>query len=431
MFDAFERAVAFRYLRARKGERFVSIIAVFSLVGITLGVATLIIVTSVMNGFRADLMNRIIGLNGHLTVQPERGRALEGSEAILARLAAIGGIAQAAPVVEGQVLLTAPGGAAAAQLRGVRPDALAARPTIERAIRLGSLDAFGDEDTVVVGARLAQRMRVQPGDSLTLVLPQARGGDFTAAPRQRTLRVAATFDLGMPEYDGRTIFVPLATAQGLFGLGNAVSQVEILVADPSRIAPVTTAVRAAFAGQPLRITDWQGANSSIYAAVVVERKVMFLILTLIVVVAAFNIISSLTMLVKDKGRDIAILRTMGARRGAILRIFILCGATIGCGGTLAGFALGLGVARGNRPVRRGAALPDATAIGGGTGRGRGDRRHGLRPVAARHPVAELARRAHRPRRGAAPWLRPASSAPSNALSPRGTCARARANARCR
>ena len=365
MFDAFERAVAFRYLRARKGERFVSIIAVFSLVGITLGVATLIIVTSVMNGFRADLMNRIIGLNGHLTVQPERGRALEGSEAILARLGAIGGIAQAAPVVKGQVLLTAPGGgAAAAQLRGVLPAALAARPTIQRAIRLGSLDAFGDEDTVVVGARLAQRMRVQPGDSLTLVLPQARGGDFTAAPRQRTLRVAATFDLGMPEYDGRTIFVPLATAQGLFGLGNAVSQVEILVADPSRIAPVTTAVRAAFAGQPLRITDWQGANSSIYAAVVVERKVMFLILTLIVVVAAFNIISSLTMLVKDKGRDIAILRTMGARRGAILRIFILCGATIGCGGTLAGFALGLGVATNFPALRRGLAWLEETGLFG-------------------------------------------------------------------
>ncbi len=365
MFDAFERAVAFRYLRARKGERFVSIIAVFSLVGITLGVATLIIVTSVMNGFRADLMNRIIGLNGHLTVQPERGRALEGSEAILARLGAIGGIAQAAPVVEGQVLLTAPGGgAAAAQLRGVLPEALAARPTIQRAIRLGSLDAFGDEDTVVVGARLAQRMRVQPGDSLTLVLPQARGGDFTAAPRQRTLRVVATFDLGMPEYDGRTIFVPLATAQGLFGLGNAVSQVEILVADPSRIAPVTTAVRGAFAGQPLRITDWQGANSSIYAAVVVERKVMFLILTLIVVVAAFNIISSLTMLVKDKGRDIAILRTMGARRGAILRIFILCGATIGCGGTLAGFALGLGVATNFPALRRGLAWLEETGLFG-------------------------------------------------------------------
>jgi lipoprotein-releasing system permease protein len=267
--------------------------------------------------------------------------------------------------VEGQVLLTTPGGGAgAAQLRGIPPEALAARPSIQRAIRLGGLEDFGAEDTVILGARLAQRLRLQPGDSLTLLLPQARGGDFTAAPRQRTLRVVATFDIGMPEYDGRTIFVPLATAQSLFGLDDAVSQVEILVADPSRVAAVTAAVRGALAGQPLRIADWQGANSSIYAAVVVERKVMFLILTLIVIVAAFNIISSLTMLVKDKGRDIAVLRTMGARRGAILRIFILCGATIGCGGTLMGFALGLGVATNFPALRRGLAWLEETGLFG-------------------------------------------------------------------
>jgi lipoprotein-releasing system permease protein len=343
MFDAFERAVAFRYLRARKGERLVSITAIFSLVGITLGVATLIIVTSVMNGFRADLMNRIIGLNGHLTVQPERGRALPQPEAIAARLAALPGVAQAVPAVEGQVLLSGPGGtAAAAQLRGLPPEALRARPVIQRGLRQGDLAGFGAEDTVVIGARLAQRMRLQPGDPLTLVLPQARGGDFTEAPRQRALTVVATFDVGMPEVDGRTIFVPLATAQSLFNLGADASQVELLVADPARVTALTAEARALFPG--LRISDWQRANSSIYAAVVVERNVMFLILTLIVVVAAFNIISSLTMLVKDKGRDIAILRSMGAPRGAVLRIFILCGATIGCGGTLLGFALGLGVA---------------------------------------------------------------------------------------
>ncbi|WP_137124197.1 lipoprotein-releasing ABC transporter permease subunit [Roseomonas sp. HF4] len=345
MFDAFERAVAFRYLRARKGERFVSVTAIFSLVGITLGVATLIIVTSVMNGFRTDLMNRIIGLNGHLSVQAERGRTIDDPGAILARIAAVAGIAQAAPAVEGQVLLTAPGGgAAAAQLRGLPAEALLARPVLRDALRVGDLEAFGAEDTAVLGARLAQRLRVPVGGTVTLVLPQARGGDFTAAPIQRTLRVVATFDVGMPEVDSRAMFVPLATAQALFRLGEAVNEVEILVADPARVGPARAAVQAALAGRPLRIADWQGTNSSIYAAVVVERQVMFLILTLIVVVAAFNIISSLTMLVKDKGRDIAILRTMGARRGAVLRIFILCGATIGCGGTLMGFALGLGIA---------------------------------------------------------------------------------------
>uniref|UniRef100_UPI001E5205F1 FtsX-like permease family protein n=1 Tax=Roseomonas rosulenta TaxID=2748667 RepID=UPI001E5205F1 len=231
---------------------------------------------------------------------------------------------------------------AAAQLRGLPPEALRARPVIRRGLRQGDLAAFGEEDSVVIGARLAQRMRLQPGDTLTLVLPQARGGDFTEAPRQRALRVVATFDVGMPEVDGRTIFVPIATARSLFGLNDDATQVEVLVADPSRVAALTTEVRALLPG--LRVSDWQRANSSIYAAVVVERNVMFLILTLIVVVAAFNIISSLTMLVKDKGRDIAILRTMGAPRGAVLRIFILCGATIGCGGTLLGFGLGLGIA---------------------------------------------------------------------------------------
>ena len=365
MFDAFERAVAFRYLRARKGERFVSVTALFSLLGIMLGIATLIIVTSVMNGFRADLMNRIIGLNGHLTVQPERGRALEGAAGIAARLGALPGVAQAVPAVEGQVLLsTQAGGAGAAQLRGLPPEALAARPVLQRGLRLGTLADFGAEDTAVIGARLAQRLRVGPGDAVTLLLPQARGGDFFAAPRQRSLRIVATFDVGMPEVDARTLFVPLATAQALFGLGEAAGQVEVLVDDPARVGAVTAAVRAALASQALRIADWQRVNSSIYAAVVVERNVMFLILALIVLVAAFNIISSLTMLVKDKTRDIAILRTMGAKRGAVLRIFLLCGGVIGCGGTLAGFALGLGIALNFDTLREGLLWLEETGLFG-------------------------------------------------------------------
>ncbi len=346
MFDAFERAVAFRYLRARRGERFGSLIALFSLLGIMLGVATLIIVTSVMNGFRQDLMGRIIGLNGHLAVEPERGRALPDPDGIVARLRAIPGLVQAAPVVEGQVLLsTANGGAGGAQLRGLSAEALAGREVIQRGLRFGDMAAFGaEEDGAVMGARLAQRLRLSVGDTFTLLLPQARGGDFTAAPRQRSLTLLATFDVGMPEVDGRSLFVPLVTAQALFGLEAGATQVEILLDDPTRIAPARAALRAALDGQAVRIVDWQSANSAIYAAVLVERQVMFLILTLIVLVAAFNILSSLTMLVKDKGRDIAILRTMGAGRGAVLRIFLLCGAVIGCGGTLAGLALGLGIA---------------------------------------------------------------------------------------
>ncbi|RAI60195.1 lipoprotein-releasing ABC transporter permease subunit [Roseicella frigidaeris] len=345
MFGPFERMLAWRYLRARKGERFVSITAAFSLLGIALGVAALIIVMAVMNGFRQDLIARIIGLNGHLTVHPASGRSLAAYETLAARLAALPGVAQAVPTIEGQVLLTGQqGGAAGGAVRGIAPEALRARGVIARGLRLGSLEGFGGDDTAVLGLRLAARMGLRLGDQVTLVLPQARGADFSVAPKQRAFRIVGLFDIGMPEYDGREVFIPLAAAQAFFGLEQAASQVELFVADPDQVAPVTEAVRRLLARQPYRVTDWQGANSSIYAAVVVERNVMFLILTLVILVAAFNIISSLTMLVKDKGRDIAILRTMGARQGAILRIFLLCGATVGCGGTLIGFLLGLGIA---------------------------------------------------------------------------------------
>jgi lipoprotein-releasing system permease protein len=346
MFGPFERAVAFRYLRARKGERFVSVTAVFSLVGIALGVAALIVVMSVMNGFRQELVGRIIGMNGHLTVQPASGRALPEAAALRARLAGIPGLRQAVPVVEGQVLLTGQSGAAAGGVvRGIAPEDLRRRWLVAQGLRQQDLAAFAEaEDTAVLGFRLAQRLNLREGDRVTLVMPRARAGSFAEAPRQQSFRVVGFFHTGMQEVDGRQLFVPLAAAQGFFGLGESVSAIEIFVGDPAEVAPVTNAVRAALAGQPLRITDWQSVNSKVYAAVVVERNVMFLILALVVVVASFNIVSSLTMLVKDKGRDIAILRTIGAGRGAILRIFLLAGATLGCGGTLIGFALGLGIA---------------------------------------------------------------------------------------
>jgi lipoprotein-releasing system permease protein len=347
MFTPFERAVAFRYLRARKGERFVSVTALFSLVGISLGVAALIIVMAVMNGFRQDLIGRIIGLNGHLTVQPASGRALPDPAALAARLRAIPGVEQVSPTVEGQVLLTGQsGGAAGGLVRGILPEDLQARPVVAEGLRGGSLAAFGtEEDTAVLGLRLALRMNLRLGDRITLVLPQARAGDVFQAPRQRAFRVVGVFDSGLAEADGRQVYIPLAAAQAFFGLGEAaVSELELFVEDPAQVTPVTQAVRAALGGLPVRVADWQRTNSSVYAAVVVERNVMFLILTLIILVAAFNIVSSLTMLVKDKGADIAILRTMGAGRGAVLRIFLLAGGVVGCGGTLIGFVLGLGVA---------------------------------------------------------------------------------------
>lgn len=341
MFNPFERAVAFRYLRARKGERFVSVIAIFSLVGIALGVATLIIVMSVMNGFRQDLLGRILGLNGHLGVYGVE-RNITDYDAVTARIRAVPGVTSATPIVEGQVLLTSEqGGASGGLARGVRPADLRARGLVAQNIQVGSLDRFEGDDAIVIGTRLAQRLRITVGDRITLVSPQGRTTVFGTVPRVRAYTVVALFQVGMHEYDSSFVFLPMGAAQTFFQTGDAATQIEVFVADPTGVRAVSRAIRAALGDMPVRILDWQDANSSFFAAVQVERNVMFLILTLIILVAAFNIVSSLIMLVKDKGRDIAILRTMGATRGAILRIFLLCGASVGVVGTLAGFLIGI------------------------------------------------------------------------------------------
>jgi lipoprotein-releasing system permease protein len=341
MFDAFERAVAFRYLRARKGERFVSVIATFSLVGIALGVATLIIVMSVMNGFRQELLGRILGLNGHLGVYAQE-RVIRDYDAVAGRIRGVAGVVSANPIVEGQALLTSEsGGASGGLARGVKLDDLRARGLVARNIVAGSLDSFEGEDAIVIGARLAQRLGITVGDKITLVSPQGRTTVFGTVPRVRAYTVVALFQVGMHEYDNGFVFLPMAAAQLFFQTGDGATQVEVFVQDPTAVRAVSRAIRSALSGTPVRIVDWQDSNSSFFAAVQVERNVMFLILTLIILVAAFNIVSSLIMLVKDKGRDIAILRTMGATRGAILRIFLLCGASVGVLGTLLGFAIGI------------------------------------------------------------------------------------------
>ncbi len=342
MFGAFERMVAFRYLRARKGERFVSVIAIFSLVGIALGVATLIIVMSVMNGFRQELLGRILGLNGHLGIYSADGRGLPDFDNILARVRGLPGVVSATPIVEGQVLLTSEsGGATGGFARGIRPDDLRARPILADNIRAGTLANFGGDDTVIIGTRLAQKLRVGVGGKVTMVSPQGRTTVIGMVPRLKDYRVVALFDTGMNEYDSAFVFMPLDAAQTYFQLRDLASQVEIFVQKPDEVRQVTREILRALEGQRVNVQDWQASNSSFFAAVQVERNVMFLILTLIIVVAAFNIISSLIMLVKDKSKDIAILRTMGASSGAIMRIFLLAGASIGVLGTLIGFAIGL------------------------------------------------------------------------------------------
>jgi lipoprotein-releasing system permease protein len=338
-FDAFERTVASRYLRARRQEGFISVIAWFSLGGIALGVATLIIVMAVMNGFRAELLGRILGLNGHLTVYGQ-GVPLQDWEAAAARIRALPGVRDAAPLVEGQVMATANNVAGGALVRAIAPADMARRTLIVSNIKRGSLADFDGDDAAMIGARMAQRMGVNIGDRITLISPQGNVTAFGTMPRLRAFRVAAIYEVGMYEYDNSFVFVPLAAGQLFFRQEGHATGIEVFVEDPQRIWLARAAIVQA-AGQPVRTYDWQQANSSFFSAVQVERNVMFLILTLIILVAAFNIISSLIMLVKDKTRDIAILRTMGASSGSVLRIFLMAGTAIGLLGTLAGLGLGL------------------------------------------------------------------------------------------
>jgi lipoprotein-releasing system permease protein len=339
IFGAFERMVAMRYLRARRQEGFISVIAGFSLLGIALGVATLIIVMSVMNGFRHELLSRILGLNGHMAVYAELGPVLD-YEAVAQRIASIRGVVQTVPTVEGQVMATAHGGATGALVRGVRPEDLAKRKVVSDHIVAGTLDRFKGEDAILVGSRLAQRFGLGIGSQLTLISPQGNPTAFGTVPRIRSYTIIGIFEVGMYEYDSTFIFMPLEAAQKFFRLPAAVTNVEVMVVNPDRVDLLSRSVLEA-AGPGHRLVDWQRANSTFFNAIQVERNVMFLILTLIILVAAFNIISGQIMLVKDKGRDIAILRTMGATRGMVLRIFLLSGASIGIVGTVIGFALGV------------------------------------------------------------------------------------------
>jgi lipoprotein-releasing system permease protein len=339
VFTAFEWMMAMRYLRARRQEGFISVIAWFSLLGIALGVATLIIVMAVMNGFRQELLSRILGLNGHLSIYgPPAG--ITQFDPLVKTLADVPGVVMVDPMIEGQVMVTANGVARGAVVRGLRPEDIRRRKILTDNITSGSLDDFKGEDAVLIGSRMAERLGLGIGDRITLISPKGNVSAFGTVPRVRSYSVVATFNIGMYEYDSSFVFMPLKAAQIYFRLPDAVTTLEVFVKNPDAAPSMVKDIRAAV-GNVGRIHDWQRANASFFNAIQVERNVMFLILTLIIVVAAFNIVSSLIMLVKDKGRDIAILRTMGATRGMIMRIFFLSGVSIGVIGTFAGVILGL------------------------------------------------------------------------------------------
>ncbi len=340
IFGPFERMLAFRYLRARRQEGFVSVIAVISVLGILLGVAALIIVMAVMNGFRQELLSRILGVNGHLTIYGV-SKPIEDYEALTDQLAGLPGVRVVTPQVQGQVMIVARGAASGGLVRGMRPADLKARELIAGNITAGDLGAFTEDgEAVLIGSRMAQKLGLKVGDNLTLVSPQGTTTVMGTVPRMKSYSIAALFEVGMYEYDSSFVYMPLAAAQLFFRLPAQVNGIEIFADDPDQVRDLRWRVIQEL-GPGYRTLDWQQSNSSFFNAIQVERNVMFLILTLIMLVAALNIVSSLIMLVKDKGRDIAVLRTMGATRGMVMRIFLLSGASVGLIGTIAGFGLGV------------------------------------------------------------------------------------------
>jgi len=330
--------VAMRYLRSRRQEGFISVIAWFSLLGIGLGVATLIIVMSVMNGFRFELLSRILGVNGHLSIYAEANQPLANFDDLAKRVQAVPGVVAVTPTIEGQVMASANNQATGVLVRGLRAEDVTKRPILANNIVTGNLADFEGTNAIMIGDKLARSLNVRIGDQVTLISPKGNVTAFGTVPRMKAYTVVALFSVGMYEYDSRFVYMPLEAAQIYFQVENAVNYIDVMVDHPDNATARAAAIRTATGAR--NIFDWQQSNSSFFTAIQVERNVMFLILTLIIVVAAFNIISSLIMLVKDKGRDIAILRTMGATRGMIMRIFLLSGASVGVIGTLFGFVLG-------------------------------------------------------------------------------------------
>ncbi|HXD46932.1 MAG TPA: lipoprotein-releasing ABC transporter permease subunit [Pseudolabrys sp.] len=338
-FSPFEWMLSLRYLRARRKEGFISVIAGFSFLGIMLGVATLIIVMAVMNGFRHELLDKILGLNGHLLIQPLEKPLTDWAD-VSARLDKVSGIKLAAPIVEGQALASSPFNAGGVLIRGIRLQDLEKLPSVAKNIKQGTLNGFDDGGGVAIGRRLADQLSLHAGDNITLVAPRGAVTPMGTTPRIKIYKVAAVFEIGMSEYDSAMVFMPLKEAQAYFNRAGDVTAIEVYTDNPDNVAAYRKAVQDA-AQRPIFMIDWRQRNATFFNALQVERNVMFLILTLIVLVAALNIVSGLIMLVKDKGQDIAILRTMGATQGSIMRVFLITGASIGVVGTLVGFLLGV------------------------------------------------------------------------------------------
>jgi len=353
-FSSYEWMIAFRYMWPRRKQGFTSLISIISFLGILIGVWALIVVMSVMNGFRSELLNRILGINGHLVMQPIDSSFTDYPD-LVARLEAVEGVQFVLSLVEGQALvqgdaIQSAGHSSGALIRGVQGRDLVKMRSIAENIKSGSLDDFDrpsneeeEEETtpsVAVGSELAARLGLMIGSDIRIISPDGDVTPFGVNPRVKSYPVAAIYEIGMYEYDAAVIFMPLEEAQLFFNREDEVQSLEIFLQNPDIVDTMRPLLEQA-AGQQVYMIDWRQRNQAFFSALNVERNVMFIILSLIVLVAALNIISGLVMLVKDKNHDIAILRTMGAPRSSIMRIFIITGSTIGVGGTLFGVGAGI------------------------------------------------------------------------------------------
>ncbi|HEY8161887.1 MAG: lipoprotein-releasing ABC transporter permease subunit [Methylocystis sp.] len=348
-FASFEWMVALRYVRARRADGFVSVIAGFSFLGIMLGVATLIVVTSVMNGFHRELMDKIMGVNGHAFLQAVETRFTDWDE-VSQKTAAVQGVRLAIPMVEGAAGISTQFGQSGVLVRGIRETDLVRLPGIAGNVKIGSVQGFDKEEGVAIGQRLAETLGVTVGDKVSLLIAKGAQTPFGVAPRIKAYKVAAIFSIGMSEFDNVFVYMPLAEAQSFFNRDNEATVVEVFVDDPEQMDQFRARLEQAVK-RPMIITDWRQRNKTFFDTLQVEKNILFIILMLIVIVAAFNIVSGLTMLVKDKIQDIAILRTMGASRSSVLRVFLIIGASIGVAGTIAGFLLGLLIAQNLETIR--------------------------------------------------------------------------------
>ena len=351
MIAAFERLVAVRYLRSRRREGFISVIAGFSLLGICLGVATLIVVLSVMNGFRQDVLNTILGVNGHLSLSSP-GQNIDGFDTVATRLRSVPGVVTVMPTVDGEVMATASRYAAGAFVHAMRGADLQNVKLVAGHIKSGDLQRFTGTDVVVLGSRLAENLHVGVGDSVTLVMSRTSCTVFGCIPRSKTYDVVAIFEVGMKLYDERLVYMPLEAGQLFFKARDAATGFIVNVDDPDDVARIGAQISQTV-GPAFIVSDWQRSSTGFFQWLEVQRTALLVMFALITLVAALNVISGQVLMVRDKTREIAILRTMGATQGAILRIFLMSGFGIGVVGTAAGVVLGLLVCDRIEAIRRG------------------------------------------------------------------------------